>query len=162
MAQTSCAREWRQYALPEAPTCARVVRKTVKKVNNKRKLFIKCACLTFGYSLLLVALCIKSATLGYQIEKLEADIQNLETVNHRLDYQIAEKSSLSRVEWVAVTQLGMYKPVSSNKEASLAMEVKAEPIQVASTSHSSQQQKSLSQKLLDKVYNSWSQLAQKN
>lgn len=161
MAQSSCAREWQRYSMPEVPIRQTRVKKTVIKVNHKRKLYIKCACLGFGYAMLLVTLCIKSATLGYQIEKLEADIQNLETANHRLDYQIAAKTSLNRVEWFASSQLGMYKPISSEKAASLAMEVKSQPITVASNS-GSQPVTSLSQKLINTMYSSWSRLAQNN
>lgn len=162
MAQSSCAREWQHHSLPETPIRQTRIRKTVKKVNLKRKLYIKCAFLGFGYAMLLVTLCIKSATLGYQIEKLETDIQNLETANHRLDYQIAAKTSLNRVEWFAASQLGMYKPISSEKAASLAMDLKSQPISVASNTSSSQSETSLSQKLKNTMYSSWSRLAQNN
>jgi len=156
-AESSCARDWRTFELPDTNNSGRIVRKTVHKVNNKRKLFIKTAFAVFSMALLLVFLCIKSATLGYQIEQLELDVQNLETANHRLDYQIAEKSSLARVERVAVTDLGMYKPDS---KTSIAMDVKAEPVQVASAATTPTDDKNISQKLLNKMYSSLSRLAQ--
>src|ERR1035437_3966504 len=135
-AESSCARDWNVYDLPPTGTTGRTVQgavtrtasRTVYKVNYNRKLYIKSACIVFGYALLLVFLCMKSATLGYQIEKLDLDVQNIETANQRLDYQIAEKSSLASVEQVATVQLGMYKPDS---KSTLAMEVKTEPVKVA-------------------------------
>lgn len=163
---SSCARDWDLYSMPEfipeMPHRTHTVKKTVYKVNHKRKLYIKSACMVFGYALILVFLCMKSATLGYQIEKLEVDVQNLETANHRLDYQIAEKSSLNRVEWVAVSQLGMYKPNSRDSKASVAMAVKTEPIKVASTSAISREPESISQRLFNRMFSSLSRLAQNN
>jgi len=156
-AESSCAREWRVPDLPDTITSGRIIKKTVHKVNNKRKLFIKTGFSIFGFSLLLVFLCIKSATLGYQIENLEKDIQGLETANHRLEFQIAEKSSLARVAQVAVADLGMYKPDS---KTSIAMDVKAEPIQVASVAATTTDDKNISQKVLNIMYSSLSRLAQ--
>jgi cell division protein FtsL len=155
-AESSCARDWRAYDLPDPTPQGRIVKKTVLKVNQKRKLLIKTAILVFSYALLLVFLCIKSATLGYQVEQLKLDVQNIETANNRLDYQIAEKSSLARVERVAVTNLGMYKPDS---KTSIAMDVKVQPVQVASTA-TAPDNTSISQKILDKMYSSLSRLAQ--
>jgi len=156
-AESSCARDWRAYDIPNKNTSGRVVRKTVYKVNQKRKMFIKTAFTLFGFALLLVLLSIKSATLGYQIEKLDVDIQNLETANHRLEFQIAEKSSLERVERVAVANLGMYKP---DTKTSIAMDVQAEPVQVANATATTTDNKNISQKLLNKMYSSLSRLAQ--
>jgi len=158
-AESSCARDWSVYDSPQAVTSERKVRstKTTYKVNYKRKFYIKSAVMIFGYALILVFLCIKSATLGYQIENLKQDIQNIETANYRMDYEIAEKSSLDRVESVAVAELGMYKPDS---KSSIEMEVKAEPVKVASTKASAAENDSISQKLLNKMYNSLSRLAQ--
>jgi len=160
-AESTCARDWRVPNLPETPPVGTIARKTVcvYKTNNKRKIYIKSAFMVFGYSLLLVFLCIKSATLGYQIENLEQDIQGLETANHRLEFQIAEKSSLDRVERIAVTQLGMTKP---DAKSSLAMEVKSEPIQVASVSPVTTDDQNISEKLLNKMFSSLSRLAQNN
>jgi cell division protein FtsL len=168
-AESSCARDWNAYNMPTTAsmgspvqgtfnqTMPAAARRTVYKVNNKRKFYIKSALIMFGYALILVFLCMKSAALGYQIENLQIDIQNIETANYRLDYQIAEKSSLARVEQVAVAQLGMYKPES---KTSLAMAVKSEPVKVAAAAASSTQEKSLSQKIFNTMYSSLSRLAQ--
>jgi cell division protein FtsL len=167
MAQSSLATDWQYYHLPVNPPHGTETPKTVKKVSqrtyiNKRQLYTKLALLGFLYALLLVTLCMQSATLGYQIEKLESDIQTLETENHRLDFQIAAKSSLGRVEWVALTQLGMYKPISGDRGASLAM---AAPAQAATAGgHTLQSPTTLSwrEQLMDKITGSWSRLAQNN
>lgn len=160
-AESSYARDWRAADFDDITTGSRVVRKTVYKVNNKRKLLIKLGLVLFGYALLLVYLCIKSATLGYQIETLQADIQNIQTANNRLDYQIAEKSSLARVEQVAIADLGMYKP---DDKASIPVEVTEDQtgsVQVASAPAAADENKTLSQKILNTMYNSLSHLAQK-
>lgn len=154
-AESSLARDWKAFDLPDTNTST--VRKKVYKVNNQRKFFIKAIFLMFSMSLLLVFMCIKGATLGYQIEQLQSDIQNLETSNNRLDYQIAEKSSLARIEQIATTQLGMYKPDSST---AIALAAKAEPVQVASAPAAPADDKNISQKLLNKMYSSLSRLAQ--
>jgi hypothetical protein len=86
-----------------------------------------------------------SSSLGYKIERLEKEIQNLETSTYRMEYQIAQKTSLDRVSQIATTDLGMYKPDSSK---SIAMAVKAEPINISSTVTSTTAEKSMSQKLL--------------
>jgi len=113
--------------------------------------------LFFSFALLLVFLCNMSSTLGYQIEQLNLDIQSLQTANNRLDFQIAERSSLDRVERVAVTDLGMYKP---DTKTSIALEVKAEPVQVASLAVTTPDDKNISQRILNKMYSSLSRLAQ--
>ena len=156
-AESSCARDWNSSNLPEVVPSVRRVKKTTKKVNYKRKIYIKSGISIFGYALILVFLCMSSSSLGYKIDKLEKDIQTLETANNRMDYQIAQKTSLDRVAQVAAADLGMYKP-DSNK--SIAMEVKADPINVAKTATSTTDDKSISQKLLLNVYSSLSRLAQ--
>lgn len=156
-AQSSCAREWYISPEPEKPRTRIRVKRTVYKVNHRRKLIIKGAALVISYAFLLVFLCIKSATLGYQIGNLEQQVKDLETANNRLDYQISEKTSLGRVEWVAVTQLGMSK---ADQKTSLALEVKAEPLQVAAASASNSQGSTVSQKLWDMMYSSFAHLAQ--
>ena len=156
-AESSCARDWNSSNLSETVASVRRIKKTTKKVNYKRKIYIKSGIVVFGYALILVYLCMSSSSLGYKIEKLEKDIQNLETANNRMEYQIAQKSSLDRVAQVAVTDLGMYKPDATK---SIAMEVKAEPINMTKTAAITTDDKSISQKLLLKVYSSLSHLAQ--
>lgn len=160
-AESTYARDWNTSDLPVEVRSRRRAKRTVNKVNNKRKLYFKSTAIVFGYALILVFLCIKSATLGYQIEQLQKDVQNIETANHRLEYQIAEKSSLARVEQVAVAQLGMYKP---DVKTSIAMSVPTEPVQVAgtSTTTTTTADKNLSQQLLNKMFASLSYLALSN
>jgi cell division protein FtsL len=157
-AESSYARDWNLYNVPETVNNQKTMRKTTYKVNHKRKLIVKSIALIFGYALILVFLCKASATLGYQIEKLEQDVQGLETATYRLDYAIAEKSSLDRVESIATKELGMTKPDSAS---SIKMETKSEAVQVANVNENSTDSKSVSQKFLNKMYDSLSQLAQK-
>jgi cell division protein FtsL len=156
-AENTYARDWSVTDLPEVVRTRRLVRKTKVKINQKRKLLIKGTAILFGYALLLVFLCIKSSILGYQIEQMGKDVQDLETANQRLEYQIAQKSSLDRVERIAVANLGMCKP-DLNK--SIAMEVKAEPVKVATTVTSASNDMSISQKVLNNLFSSLSRLAQ--
>jgi cell division protein FtsL len=157
-AESSLARDWKAPVLPERPPLKKVTHRTVYKINNKRKLYFKTAVILFGYALLLVFLCIKSATLGYQIENLQNEISDLETANNRIEYQIAEKSALSRVEQIAAAQLGMVKP---DEKSVLAMEVVSEPIQVASATTGLPNQ-NVSEKIWHNMFNSLARLAQNN
>ncbi|HOB12157.1 MAG TPA: hypothetical protein PLM20_02505 [Syntrophomonadaceae bacterium] len=84
------------------------VRRTYRKTNPKGKVVFKAAVALFVYALILVYLCIKGAVLGYQIVALEKEIQELETVNRRIEYTVAQKCSLDYVE-AAAMQLGMEK-----------------------------------------------------
>ncbi len=148
--------DWRQEIQEKPELSLRQVTRTTRKVNVHRKIMIKCGFGMFAYAVLLVFLCSKSASLGYDIESLNKEINALETANHRLEFQIAQRSSLSRVEQLASSELGMQKAEMTN---SLAMEIKPEPVQVADNSVKSTS-KSVSQKPLLKIYNSLSRLAQ--
>ncbi len=148
--------DWRQEIQEQPELSLRQVTRTTRKVNQHRKIMIRCGFGLFAYAVLLVFLCSKSAGLGYDIESLNKEITALETANHRLEYQIAQESSLSRVEQLASSQLGMQKAEMTN---SLAMEFKPEPEKVASRPVSSESN-SISQKPLIKIYNSLSHLAQ--
>lgn len=130
------------------------VRTVVKtKTNQHRKILVKCGLLLFAYAVLLVFLCAESASLGYDIDNLNKDINKLTTANHRLEYQIACYSSLSRIEKVAVNELGMQRADLNN---SIAVKVEAQPVQVASRTETT----NLSEKPLHKIYTSLSHLAQ--
>ncbi len=155
-AQSSAARDWNYQPIPAPETKTVIRRRTVRKTNYPRKMYIKCALAVFGYALLLVFLCIKSATLGYEIERLEREVAGITTSNQRLEFQIAEKSSLAHVEQVAVTQLGMYKP---DYNTSIAMATVAEPVSMASNTYAEANKTSVSQRLLDNLYASLSRLA---
>lgn len=102
------SRYWEPSSIVEPRT--KVIKKTYKKVNGKRKFVLKIAALAFIYALILVFICIKSATLGYQIISLEQDIKGYEASNNRLQYSIQENSSLDKIELMAVNDLGMNKP----------------------------------------------------
>ncbi|HWQ76236.1 MAG TPA: hypothetical protein VN441_13060, partial [Syntrophomonas sp.] len=79
----------------------------------------------------------------------------LNTANHRMEYQIAQLSSLPRIEKIATTELGMQKP-DLNK--SIAVKIEPQPIQVASSQK--KETTNLSEKPLYKIYTSLSYLAQ--
>lgn len=76
-----------------------------------------------------VSLYIHSALLGYEIVSLKQEISNLETNNNRLEYKIAQLSSLERVQAVAETKLQMCRPETNNMIA-LAQDSMADPITV--------------------------------
>lgn len=155
-AASKYANDWaRDIPVQPQPTVQRVTR-TTRKVNQHRKIMVQCGLGVFAYAVLLVFLCSKSASLGYDIETLNKQIQTLETENHRLEYQIAHDSSLSRIEMKASTELGMKK---AETNPALAMEVQPEPVQVASQS-TSKAQNQIGQKPLLKIYNSLLHLAQ--
>ena len=98
------------------PRTERIVKKVVtKKPNKRRKLLGRLGMGMFLYGLLLVFLCIKSASLGYQIVQLEKDISGLQTANDRIEYRIAQMTALPQIEAVAQNELNMYKPDKSIK-----------------------------------------------
>lgn len=103
------SRHWEEPVINKQPQVRRV-KKTYKVVNLKRKILVKCGIFAFVYALILVYLCIKSATLGYQIVALEKELEQYEAANARLQYAIQEACALDKVERIAMEQLGMYKP----------------------------------------------------
>ncbi len=139
----------------EIPVIEPRVRTVVKiKTNQHRKLLVKAGLFLFAYAVMLVFLCAKSASLGYEIENMNKEISKLTTANHRLEYQIASYSSLSRIEKIAVTELGMQRADLSH---SIAVKVEPKPVQVASRQP---ENANLSEKPLYKIYTSLSHLAQ--
>lgn len=142
-----------QVELPVVEPRVRTVAKTRNK-NQYRKFIVKGGFVLFAYAVILVFLCAKSASLGYEIERLNKDISKLATANHRLEYEIARYSSLSRIEKIAVAELGMQKAELQN---TIAVKVDPQPIQVASNQP---EVTNLSEKPLYKIYTSLSQLAQ--
>jgi cell division protein FtsL len=126
------------------------VKRTYTRVNSLRIFCIKTGIFLFGYALLLVFLCTKSAALGYQIVALQKDIHNLETDNKRVEYQIASQTSLQRVEAKAVKDLGMYKPDASSM---FMVAEQPDPVVKAKPSRSdSPQQPAAGENTLQKVY----------
>ena len=142
-----------QVELPVEPRVKKVVR-TTRLQNQHRKILVKCGLLLFAYAVLLVFMCAESASLGYQIDNLNKDINNITTDNSRLQYQIAQQSSLSRIEKLATSELGMQRADLKN---SIAMKVEPQPIKVASLQNEAT---NMSQKPLYKIYTSLSHLAQ--
>lgn len=150
------ATAWSEPIESQAELSVRQVTRTTTKVNHHRKLMVKSGVGVFLYAVLLVFLCAKSASLGYEIEGLNKDINKLETENNRLEYQISQKSSLSRVEKLAASTLGMEKLDLNN---SIAMEVQSQPITIADQADKNENN-TISQKPLYKIYTSLSHLAQ--
>jgi cell division protein FtsL len=132
------------------------VRRTYRKSNPKGKVFVKAAVALFAYALILVYLCIKGATLGYQIVELEKDIQQMETANQRLEYGIAEKCSLGYVE-IAAQELGMEK---ADQGITVAVLPEVEPVIIDESHNGSSSQ--IGQNPLNKLYNNLLMLAQNN
>jgi cell division protein FtsL len=156
-----------QYSVPwdletknDQPQRSTVVRKVIKsKANNQKKRLGKIGVVAFLYALLLVFLCVKSATIGYQINQLEEDVKVLETANNRLDYEIAQATSLDKVQEVAQGQLHMYKPDGSSTlpVASIVSEpIDNKTLTVASVNLNKEEK---SESSLSKLYNSLVQLA---
>jgi cell division protein FtsL len=101
------SRNWNEQPISQPATQVKKVK--YKKTNRAKILLLKVCALVFIYSILLVYLCLKSATLGYQLVELENEITRMENTNARIEYEIAQKSSLDRVE-KAASALGMQKP----------------------------------------------------
>ena len=132
------------------------IRRTYRKSNPQGKIFVKAVVALFAYALILVYLCIKGATLGYQIVELEKDIQQLETANHRLEYSIAGKCSLGYVE-IAAQELGMEK---ANQGITVAVLPEIEPVVIDDSNTGSSSQ--IGQNPLNKIYNNLLMLAHNN
>lgn len=131
-----------------------------KTVYNKRSIVIKSGMIFFLFAVLLVFLCIKSATLGYQINSLEKDIANLETENKRLGYSISQKTSLARIERIAMSELGMNKSNVSNGIAVAAVNNKVNNVSVEEKDINDSNS-TISKKPLKKVYDNLVTLAKK-
>jgi len=111
----SYARKWEEAYIPATPivNLQTEVRPSYRKISISRSLVIKTILFLFAYALLLVYLCIKSSTLGYQIVNLENSIASLESANHSLECSIAQQTSLRRVELIATRDLGMHRSVDT-------------------------------------------------
>ncbi|HEX5479111.1 MAG TPA: septum formation initiator family protein [Dehalococcoidia bacterium] len=64
-----------------------------------------CACVTVAA--MQVNQLSRAASTGYQIDALTQERAEKQAANHDLEAQVAQLSSLARVEWVAKTQLGL-------------------------------------------------------
>ncbi|MGI6452920.1 MAG: hypothetical protein ACOX0E_05555 [Syntrophomonadaceae bacterium] len=96
-------------SVPKTQTSQRIIKRTIRKKQYGKAILFKAAVFLFIYAVLLVTLCVKGATLGYQIVALQQDVNNLQSVNLRLQYQIGASSSLERIEQIATAELGMVK-----------------------------------------------------
>ncbi len=155
---------WEDEPVAELPRSSRMVKKVSKrKVNGNKKLLGKIGIILFLYGLFLVFLCLKSAILGYQIVQLEKDISYIQTANNRMEYQMAQMTSLDKIEEVAVNELNMYKPENninvavsnihnSSSQDNFNTSSKSEEIASADVNGSS----------LEKIYASLMQLADNN
>jgi cell division protein FtsL len=156
-AQSQCAAEWKNPVVHETVRSVRRVKRTTRKENQIRKSIVKAGLILFAYSLLLVYLCIKGASLGYQINSLEKQVKQLEDSNRSIEYQIAKKSSLEAVEQVAVNNLGMYKP---DINTAMAVVIDEKPLRVASQPvNTSSKEK---QSALSIIYENLQRLARNN
>ena len=88
-------------------------RTSVKKANLMFNLVV----FVIAFSVIGVALYVHSALLGYEIVELKNEIAALENENNRIEYTIAELSSLERIQAEAETKLGMFRPQVENMMA---------------------------------------------
>lgn len=135
----SYARKWEEEAYVLSSPVVNYqteVKRTDNKVKIGRAFVVKTSLFLFAYALLLVYLCIKSSTLGYQIVKLEDNIASLDTANHSLEYSIAQQTSLDRIEVIATRDLGMHQSavasaVCMNVPDTMQVAAKPAPAQTA-------------------------------
>lgn len=138
------------------------IKKVYKKTKSHKPKLIKIGLALFVYALVVVYLCIKVSTMGYEIVRLEKDIDKLQAANHMLEFKIAEQISLDRVEMLATKQLGMCKPDVSRSIAVAAQ--KPESINLASQTVSSDignSKTEMGEKTLHKIYSNLLLLAEK-
>lgn len=164
MVQASQARQVEfQYSyaqVQEQPL--RRIKRVYKKSNSRKTVLVKTGLALFVYALLVVYLCIKVSTMGYEIVRLEKDIDKLQATNHMLEFKIAEQISLDRVEMLATQRLGMCKPDRSKCIAVAAK--KPEPVNLASQETASDinhNNTKIGEKTLQKLYSNLMLLAEK-
>ncbi|MDD3853359.1 MAG: hypothetical protein PHD40_06865 [Syntrophomonadaceae bacterium] len=150
------SRDWQTPIHNEPVPNIKRIKRTYKRTNVRSKLFVKMGLFAFVYAVVLVYLCIKGASLGYQIVSLEKEIADLETDNKRMEYRIAQVNSLDRIEALATTQLGMIKP----QQAVAVAAIKTVPeIEEGNQTIPTLQAE---RKPLDRIYSNLVRLAQKN
>jgi len=156
----SYARKWEEEAyIPATPgvNYQPEARSPRAKVRIGRSLVVKTSVFLFAYALLLVYLCIKSSTLGYQIVNLENKIVSLETANHSLECSIARQTSLRRIELIATKDLGMHRSVAA---VAVCMDV-PNPVNVADN-HTVSQTGQAENGTLQNLYKNLRRLANKD
>lgn len=135
--------------LEEPEIIRRRVRKVHRKKNIRGRMVVKTGLFFFCYGLLLVFICTTGAVLNYQVIGLEKDIESLQSSNARMEYEIAQGTSLDQIEKLAETELGMHKPdltLSMVAPVASPEDVKP-PVQAQS-----QVRKASSQGTLEKIY----------
>lgn len=135
------------------------VKKIYRRKKTRRSMMVKTGLFLFCYALILVFICSKGASLNFQIVALEKDIAGLESNNARLEYEIAQATSLEQVEKIASRELGMHK-----SDSKLAMVV---PVPKPSQNQSapplqSAPPEALKQGFLEKIYSALLTLAERN
>lgn len=140
-----------------ASTTRRVKRTTHRKVKTGKLWLFKGGLCLFVYGLILVFLCLKSSTLGYDIVQLQSEVNSLETGNKRIEYELARMRNLENVERTAMQELGMYKP-----EQHLAVAAVQAAPEAAAVSGPVAIQSQGGQEPLEKIYAGLVQLAEHN
>ncbi len=138
------------------------IKRVYKKTNSRKTFLVKSGLALFAYALVVVYLCIKVSTMGYDIVGLEKDVDKLQAANHMLEFKIAEQISLDRVEMLATKQLGMCKPDVSRSIAVTAQ--KPETVNLASLTTAGDIDNSktkIGEKTLQKLYSNLTLLAEK-
>lgn len=139
---------------------------TVNKASilraKKKKMLFKGIVVFFAYALVLVYLCVKSATLGYQIVNLEKDIHAVETENLRIKYLTENSCSLETVEKIAINELKMTKPDGRIDVALLSPEIKSVTPEKVESNRVEARENQPREKPLHKLYANMAFLATKN
>ncbi|MGI5911645.1 MAG: hypothetical protein ACOX6E_03575 [Syntrophomonadaceae bacterium] len=141
--------------------------KRINKVRNRniynKKTLIKVGFGIFIYSILVVYLCIKVSTMGYQVIGLEKEIEKLYAANHKLEFKIAEQVSLDKIELIATRELGMHKLDASKAIPVIAYQAESKTTSIHKMDNNTFAENSnLGQKPLQKLYSNLMLLAEKN
>lgn len=102
------------FTEPEIITTAPAKKKKSTSVRKANLLMFNLVVFVIAFSVIGVALYVQSALLGYEIVELKEEITALENENNRIEYTIAELSSLERIQVEAETKLGMFRPQTEN------------------------------------------------
>lgn len=155
---------WDYQYIPEPTRNEKRIQKKRKVSKNTRKnVIFKISIIAFAYALLLVYLCIKSATLGYEIVSLENEIQRMETSNKRMEYAIAQKTSLDIIEKRAIEELGMLSPGSEMSYAvAVVIPMEKEDMSDTTPPNAAASDNINDEKPLEKLYASLMLLTEKN
>ncbi|NLO88976.1 MAG: hypothetical protein GX088_01375 [Clostridia bacterium] len=81
-----------------------------KGVIKKFFLMVGTLFLLLSFGIYYTALTAAVASQGYKLERLQREIEHIQNENERLEYVVAQMSSLDRIEKEAVEKLGMKKP----------------------------------------------------